>query len=76
MKSTNKPTRNSRIFVLFFAAVFLATLWPIYPIFNSIFPFVLGMPFSLFYQMVLVAITFFGLLIFHYLLSTNEDGPR
>ena len=47
--------------VVFFA-IFLATMWPIYPLFNRIRPFVLGMPASLFYLIVLVFVGFFSLL--------------
>ncbi len=45
-----------------FIGVFLATMWPIYPLFNRIRPFVLGMPASLFYLLVLVFVSFFSLL--------------
>ena len=41
---------------------FLATMWPIYPLFIRIRPFVLGMPTSLFYLLVLVFLVFFSLL--------------
>ncbi len=41
---------------------FLATMWPIYPLFSRIRPFVLGMPASLFYLLVLVFLVFFSLL--------------
>ena len=41
---------------------FLATMWPIYPLFSRIRPFVLGMPASLFYLLVLVFHVFFSLL--------------
>ena len=55
--------------VVFFA-IFLATMWPIYPLFNRIRPFVLGMPASLFYLIVLVFVGFFSLLA----LYRWEDG--
>ncbi|MCH7825290.1 MAG: hypothetical protein IH849_10845 [Acidobacteria bacterium] len=53
-----------------FIGVFLATMWPIYPLFNRIRPFVLGMPASLFYLLVLVFVGFFSLLA----LYRWEDG--
>ncbi len=53
-----------------FIGVFLATMWPIYPLFNRIRPFVLGMPASLFYLLVLVFVSFFSLLA----LYRWEDG--
>ena len=41
---------------------FLGTMWPIYPLFSRIRPFVLGMPASLFYLLILVFLVFFSLL--------------
>lgn len=41
-----------------FVAAFFATMWPIYPLFSRIRPFVLGVPLSLFYLIVLVALCF------------------
>ena len=41
---------------------FLATMWPIYPLFSRIRPFVLGIPASLVYLLVLVFLVFFSLL--------------
>lgn len=45
-----------------FLGLFLGTMWPIYPLFNRIRPFVLGMPASLFYLVILVFVGFFSLL--------------
>ena len=47
-----------RIAIICFIAIFGAMLWPIYPLFSSIRPFVLGMPFALFYLVLLLALTF------------------
>ena len=44
-----------------FFAIFLATMWPIYPLFSRIRPFVLGMPASLVYLLILVVVGFFSL---------------
>ena len=41
---------------------FLGTMWPIYPLCRRITPFVLGIPASLFYLLVLVFLVFFSLL--------------
>ena len=41
---------------------FLGTMWPIYPLFSRIRPFVLVIPASLFYLLVLVFLVFFSLL--------------
>lgn len=45
-----------------YAGIFLATMWPIYPIFSRIRPLVLGIPFSLFYLLILVFVGFFSML--------------
>jgi len=47
---------------LLFVATFFATMWPIYPVFSRIRPFVLGVPFSLFYLLVLVGLCFGSML--------------
>lgn len=47
---------------LIFVATFFATMWPIYPFFSRIRPFVLGVPFSLFYLIVLVVLCFGSML--------------
>jgi hypothetical protein len=45
-----------------FIGAFLATMWPIYPLFNRIRPFVLGVPFSLVYLLILAAVCFLAML--------------
>ena len=45
-----------------FITVFLATMWPIYPLFSRIRPTFLGIPASLTYLLVLVFVSFFALL--------------
>ena len=45
-----------------FIGTFLATMWPIYPLFNRIRPFVLGVPASLVYLVALVLVSFLTLL--------------
>lgn len=47
---------------LIFVGAFLATLWPLYTLFNRIRPFVLGVPFSLFYLVLLVFVCFLSML--------------
>ncbi len=54
--------RLYRLAVAYFVAVFFSSMWPIYPIFSRIEPMVLGMPFSLVYLIVLLALSFFVLL--------------
>ena len=57
----------------FFIVIFLATMWPIYPAFNRIFPFVFGIPFSLFYVVSLTALSFLGLLTFHFWVGRTDE---
>ncbi len=47
---------------LLFVGIFVVCMWPIYAYFSRIRPFVLGMPFSLFYLVALVGVSFFTLL--------------
>lgn len=43
---------------VFCVIAFLATMWPIYPLFSSGLPLVLGMPLSLFYLIVVLVLVF------------------
>lgn len=55
----SKPARFVAGFCL---AAFLSVLWPVYSWFGSIEPIVLGIPFSLFYLVVVIATVFFVML--------------
>jgi hypothetical protein len=48
--------------VVYFLLLFLALLWPIYPVFSRIDPRVLGLPLALFYQVVMLVLSFAALL--------------
>lgn len=54
--------RVYRAATLFFIAVFFAFMWPVYPLFNRIRPLVLGMPFSLFYLVLILTVAFLAIL--------------
>ena len=45
-----------------FIGAFLSTMWPVYPLFSRIRPFVLGVPASLVYLVILVFVCFLSLL--------------
>jgi len=63
--STALSAKERRVYgavTLVFIGTFLATMWPVYLLFDRIRPFVLGIPFSLFYLVVLVFVCFFSLL--------------
>ncbi|MFQ5692830.1 MAG: hypothetical protein ACE5IM_07280 [Nitrospinota bacterium] len=47
---------------VYFFFVFLALVWPVYPLFSHIFPTVLGLPFSLAYIVFFIVLSFFVLL--------------
>lgn len=46
----------------FFVVVFVGLIWPVYPQFASIRPFILGLPFSLVYVVILLLASFGALL--------------
>lgn len=51
-------SRPARRVLPFCVLAFLATMWPIYPLFSSIEPRVLGMPFSLVYLVIILVVVF------------------
>ena len=55
-----------------FIGTFLATMWPIYPLFSRIRPFVLGIPFSLVYLLILTTVCFVTMLAL-YLWESRRD---
>ena len=59
--------------IIFFTIVFLATLWPIYPLASRIRPMLLGMPFSLAFLVGLIVLTFAVLLWFFYRMDKEDD---
>ncbi len=54
--------RLRRAVAVFFCLVFLASIWPVYPLFSRIQPLVLGLPFSLAYLVILLVAAFLVLL--------------
>ena len=48
-------------------------MWPIYPVFSRIHPLVFGIPFSLFYLVILIIASFLVLFSL-YLWEYREDG--
>ena len=60
--SSSRLSPVHRAAIGFFLLLFAATMWPVYPLFAGISPMVLGIPFSLFYQILLVAFSFSALL--------------
>jgi hypothetical protein len=64
-----------KIVAAFFALVLGAMMWPIYPFFSRVHPMILGMPFSLFYLIILIAISFLVLLGL-YLWESRDSESR
>ena len=63
--SSKLDARERRIYgavTFVFVGTFFAVQWPIYTWFSRVKPFVLGVPFSLFYLIALLLICFFSLL--------------
>jgi hypothetical protein len=58
-------TRVYKIVIIYFIIVFAAMMWPIHPFFSRIRPMVLGIPFSLFYLVILIIASFLVLLCAH-----------
>ncbi len=59
--------------ILFFIVLFAAMMWPIHPLFSRIYPMVMGVPFSLFYLIILIAFSFLALLSL-YLWEKSQDS--
>lgn len=67
--------RERRVYgglTLLFVLVLLALTWPVYTLFSGIRPLVLGMPFSLFYIVVVLVVSFL-LLLGLYLWEDRRD---
>jgi len=72
---TSKRAFVHKIVASFFVLVLGAMMWPIYPFFSRIHPMIFGMPFSLFYLIILITISFFVLLGL-YLWESRESESR
>ena len=64
-----------KIVASFFVLVLGAMMWPIYPFFSRIHPMIFGMPFSLFYLIILITVSFLVLLGL-YLWESRESESR
>jgi len=62
---SSKQKKSAIFWVLFFTVVFLANIWPLYLVANSATPFVLGLPFSMFWIILWIVIGFIGLLVMY-----------
>ena len=67
------PTFGLRPLALLFVIIFLALIWPVYPLASRIEPFVFGLPFSLFYVLSLVLLSFALLWLYDHYLNRRED---
>lgn len=68
------PRGARRVYVgvtTFFVLVFVGLIWPVYPLFATIRPRVLGMPFSLVYVIILLLVAF-GVLLGLYLWEDRQ----
>lgn len=62
--------RRRLAFVAVYLAVTAMLVWPVYPVFSSVFPLILGLPLSLAWVILALAIGFAALLA----LYLTEDG--
>ncbi|SVA04433.1 uncharacterized protein METZ01_LOCUS57287 [marine metagenome] len=67
------PTFGLGSLALLFVAIFLGLIWPVYPLASRIQPFVFGLPFSLFYVLSLVLLSFVVLWLYDHYLNHEED---
>jgi len=67
------PTFGLGSLALLFVAIFLALIWPVYPLASQIQPFVFGLPFSLFYVLSLVLLSFALLWLYEHYQNRGED---
>lgn len=83
LSSRLSPTvrRVYRTVLVFYVFVFLATIWPAVTLFSHARPLVFGLPFFLFYLVVLLLTSFIMLLVLylwegrHGISHEPEDGP-
>ena len=69
------PTRDiTRPYIVFAVLLFLLMIFPLYAVANRVFPLVLGLPFGLFWIVLLEAIAFVVLCVFYRL--EHSDGGR
>ncbi|MEP1152248.1 MAG: hypothetical protein JXR20_07895 [Balneola sp.] len=64
--SSRSPKRRKRTFILvpILIVIQLGLIWPVYPIMSAAKPFILGLPLSFFWVILMVCCSFFSLLIF------------
>ena len=65
---------NKSVFILFFVLLLLAMLWPVVTIANRIEPYVLGLPFILFWFVLVLTLEFLGLVILYWLERRRRNG--
>jgi len=73
VKLSPKRRQIYRFLVGYFFLIFVGMIWPVYPLLSRIRPFVFGLPFSLFYLVVLLAATFVALLAVYMWESRNDE---
>jgi hypothetical protein len=72
MSFSLKTNRVRKLVIVYFVCVAVASMWPIYPVFSRIEPWVLGVPFSLAY-LVLVLVLSFLVLLSLYLWESGKE---
>jgi len=72
--SAGDLSRKKRVFILvaILAIIQICLIWPVYPLFGNAVPFILGIPLSFFWVILMVLASFFSLLNF-YLKETREE---
>ena len=71
------PQTSLRVLAAVFALLFIATIWPVYPLsmlFSRARPFILGLPVSLVYVLSLSVVSF--ILLLAYEMGTRRGDDR
>ncbi len=77
MSGPSVPQTSLRVLAVVFALLFIATIWPVYPLsmlLSSARPFILGLPVSLVYVRGLSLVSF--ILLLAYELGTRRGNDR
>jgi hypothetical protein len=72
-KLTPTQRRVYRSVILFFLVIFIGMIWPVYPLFSWVRPLIAGLPFSMFYQVFLLVMTFIALVFLYRWESRRGD---
>jgi hypothetical protein len=65
-------TTRKKVFIILFLAIQLGLIWPVYPLFADLHPFILGLPLS-FFWVIFMLVSAFLLLLWYYLTDPETE---